>query len=394
MNKLFIRTIYGVTDIVFNVGQNGEVKTHYDPLTDRVYAYGSSANVKRNIKEYFSMKSGIQTPQTEFKKNASVTNKTITVNEDGKGEQSGVSIMIDIENPICPIFGAWNSDCNADGKYTKAALKACFNVSDMVPVHPLLAHLNKEEVGVFVGDANSKVTLGITNGELKGTTIKSPKEASELVGCTIEEAKKAFENQRPMNLYKDKRTATGLYQVTYAIDLDTFGKIKCSSCSIPSETKEKLLNEKQWHEVTIDGEIYLSPSCEELCELWDKFVKALIYWDFSSNNSLHGNVKEALRYTYSFNANKLNDCNTARIYTVIDKKTGEEKLKAQLLLIDDCKEVTSFNHVALGKYYDIKDINCSVDASEQAVEELQRIGKSHFQAPLEGKKFRVMLIKE
>lgn len=394
MKKLYIRAIYKVTGIVFNVGQNGEVKTHYDPLTDRVYAYGSSANVKRNIKEYFSIHSRIQTPQTEFKKNASVTNKTITVNEDGKGEQSGVSTMIDIENPICSIFGAWNSDCNADGKYIKAALKACFNVSDMVPVHPLLAHLNKEEVGVFVGDANSKVTLGITNGELKGTTIKTPEDASKMVGCTIEEAKKAFGNQRPMNLYKDKRTATGLYQVTYTIDLDTFGKIKCSSCSIPSAAKEKLLNEKKWQEVTIDGESYLSPPCEELCELWDKFVEALFYWDFSSNNSQHGNEKKALRYTYSFNVNKLNDCNTARIYTVIDKKTGEEKVKAQLLLIDDCKEVKSFNHVALRENYDVKDVNYSVDAREQVVEELQRIGKSQFQAPLEGKKIRDMLIKE
>jgi hypothetical protein len=343
MKKLYLRVLYGVEQMVFNVGDDG-VKKHFEPITKKVYAYGSSANVKRNIKELFSELSKIETPKTEFKKKASVKNNTILVNENRKGEQDGVSISIDVKNPICSIFGAWSSDkSEATSKYVKAAIKSCFNVSDMIPVHPLLQNLGKTETGVFVGDRNSIVTLGAKIGSDE-VTLKTPEQAAEMVGCSIEDAKKVFGSLRPMNLYEDKQTANGLYQETFSIDIEAFGKVKLSSCTVSESTIKELLD-NGWRIVKVHGEDYLSPSREDILKLWEYFVEALIEWDFSSNNSLHGSVKEDLRYSVSMNAKRLNQCTTASVY----RNEGGE-LKAKLSL-RNCDEVFNFNTTNLEKWY-------------------------------------------
>lgn len=375
MKKLYLRVLYGVEQMVFNVGDDG-VKKHFEPITKKVYAYGSSANVKRNIKELFSELSKIETPKTEFKKNASVKNNSILVNEDGKGEQSGVSVFIDIKNPICSIFGAWNSDTSeATSKYVKAAIKSCFNVSDMMPVHPLLQSLGKTEKGVFVGDRNSIVTLGTKIGGNE-VTLKSPEQAAEMVGCSIEDAKKVFGGLRPMNLYEDKQTTNGLYQETFSIDIEAFGKVKLSSCTVSEDMIKELLD-NGWRIVKVHGEDYLSPSREDILKLWGCFVEALIEWDFSSNNSLHGSVKEDLRYSVSMNAKRLNQCTTASIYC-----NEEGELKAKLSLRES-DEVFNFNTTNLEKWYVCdgsdgnKPIKTYIDADCGVKGLMIQMGKDH-----------------
>lgn len=378
MKKLYFRVLYGVEQMVFNVGNDG-VKKHFDPITGKSYAYGSSANVKRNIKELFSELSSVETPTTEFKKKASVKNHIITVNDDGEGEQDGVSIFIDIKNPICSIFGAWNSDTSeATNKYVKAAIKSCFNVSDMIPVHPLLQHLKKEK-GVFVGDRNSSITLGVKKSDVKdlvGKTFKTPEQAAEMVGCSIEDAKKVFGSLRPMNFYEDKQTANGLYQETFSIDIEAFGKVKLSSCEISEDVIKELLD-NGWRIVKIHGEDYLSPSREDILKLWEYFVEALIEWDFSSNNSLHGSVKEDLRYSVSMNAKKINQCTTASVYC---DKDGETRAK---LVLRDSKDVYNFNTTNLEKWYicDGSDgnepIKTSMDADCDVKGLMVQMGKEH-----------------
>ena len=375
MKNLYLRVLYGVEQMVFNVGDNG-VKKHFDPITKTPYAYASSSNVKRNIKEFFSELSQIDTPKTEFKKKAAAKNNKITVNEDGKGEQSGVAIFIDIKNPICSIFGAWNSDSSeATSKYVKAALKSNFNVSDMMPIHPLLQNLNKGEKGVFVGDRNSIVTLGAKIGDAD-VTLKSPEQAAEMVGCSIEEAKKVFGGLRPMNLYEDKQTANGLYQETFNIDIEAFGKVRLSSCEVSKEIIDGLLA-NGWRIVKVHGEDYLSPSRDEILKLWECFVESLIEWDFSSNNSLHGSVKEHLRYSVSMNVNKLNQCTTAAVYCDEDGKT-----KARLALRES-KDVYSFNTTNLEKWYicDGSDgkqpVETSIDADSDVKNLLVQMGKDN-----------------
>jgi len=369
MKNLYFKTIYGVNQVTFNVSDNGDVKTHRDPITGIEYAYGSSANVKHNLKELFSHLSGIETPNTEFKKNATVKNNQITVNADGAGEQSGVSIFIEETNPnhICTIFGAWNSDVSdATKKYVKASLKSCIKVSDMMPVHPLLQRLSKNEPGVFVGDHNSAITLGVG----KDKTLRTPEEAAEFVGCSIEEAKKVFSEQRPMNLYRDKRTANGIYQETFSIEIETFGKIRLSSYNISDEAIDELIA-SGWRVMEIYGEKYLAPQKDVLMGLWKNLVDAMLNWDFSSNNSLHGNQKEALRYSISLDANKINQCNTARMSI-----NGEGKKVAELSLHDH-PTVQNFNTLSLGSWTPCDGIELDIDADVKAREALIKLGEEN-----------------
>ena len=57
--QINIRCVYAVEHQVMNVGEDG-TKTHYDPVTGIRYIYGSSENVKRNIKDAFKDISGIK----------------------------------------------------------------------------------------------------------------------------------------------------------------------------------------------------------------------------------------------------------------------------------------------------------------------------------------------
>ena len=377
MKKVYIRTLFGVEQMVFNVGTDG-VKTHWNPITKQTYAYASSANVKRNIKELFYELSNINSPKTEFMKNANIDGGKINIETgaDGKkGEQGGVSIAIDVENPGCSIFGAWTSEVPNGEKYAKAALKANIQVADMMPVHSLLQFLNKGEKGVFCGDKNSSVVLSVGSKKDK-VMLKTPEEAADFAKCSIEEAKEKFASVRPMNLYDDNRTANGLYIANFGIDLDVFGKVKMSNITSGlSDEKISELVSKGWRVMDINGERYLSPSKEELIKVWEYFVEAIMNWDFSSNNSLHGSVKEVLRYSVSFNAQKINQCTTASMTLDKDGK------KIAKLVLRESKEVYNFNTTNLEKWHvcDGSDgnepIKTNIDADYEAKALLIQIGK-------------------
>lgn len=375
MKTLFFETLYGVEQIVFNVGENNDVKTHRDPITGIEYAFASSANVKRNLKELFSTLSKIDTPIIEFKKNLKVNDKEKTVYVDAEsGEQGGVSVKLDENDPnlIGVIFGAWNSDVSSETeKYVKFAIKSCVNIGDMLPVHSRLQRLSKKDVGVFCGDKNSVISLGD-----KTHTFYRPEDIVEFANCSIDDAKKMFSGQRAMNLYEDKRTANGIYQETFTIDIEKFGKIKLSSWKLSDEAIETLVS-NGWRLMDINGEKYISPSREQLMALWACFAKALINWDFSSNNSLHGNVKEPLRYSISMNGSKIKQCNTAH------KFINENGKEDAVLSLNECKEVVSFNTKLLEKWHICdgsdgkKPIETNIDADEEAMECLIKMGEEH-----------------
>ena len=378
-NNLYFRTLCGVEQKVFNVGTDG-VKTHWNPITNREYAYGSSANVKHNLKELFSEISSNEMPNELFAKNAEGKGEDFKIKKDANGkEQGGVSTEIDVENPICPIFGAWTSELPDGAKYAKAALKSNIMVADMMPTHSLLQNLAKVEKGVFCGGANSSVVLSVENKDKKKKKmwLKTPEEAAEFANCSIEHAKQVFASTRTMNLYEDKRTATGLYNVDFAIELDIFGKVKIADITSGlSDEKIDELKSKGWRVMNIYGEEYLSPPKEDLIKSWVFLVDAMLNWDFSSNNSLHGSVKENLRYSVSLNAQKLNQCTTAKMYY----ENGNQKAK---LALRDCKEVYSFNTTNLEKWHvcDGSDgnepIKTNIDADYEARELLIQIGKDY-----------------
>ena len=372
MKKLYFKTLYGVNQIVFNVGESGKVKANFDPVYGRKFAFGSSANVKHNLKEKFCELSGLETPEVQFKKKVQYKDDTIKIGSKENDEQGGVSTFIDVNNfsPVPVIFGAWASDMKkGTKKYVKTAMKSCIQVSDMRPVHPLLQKLSDPDTGVFVGDRNSSIVLAIDND-----TLYTPEDALEFVKgkngkITIDDVKELF-NQRKMNLYEDKETATGIYEETFAIEIETFGKVDLSSIDISEEDKNTLKG-KGWEEIEINKEKYLSPGKERLMELWTFLVDAMLSWDFSSNNSLHGNRKEPLRYSISMDGNKIAYCNSATTYT-----NDNGKLTATLSLLDH-KSVLNFNTPALGKWHTCQDMKLDIDAEEKVRETLINFGHEY-----------------
>ena len=311
----------------------------------------------------------------EYKKNVEVKNHQLVLKtgKDGeKGEQGGVSVYLDQANPnhIANIFGAWASDVTKSvEKYVKASIKSCFNVSDMMPLHPLLQNLGKREVGVHVGDRNSTITLGVDG---KDVTLRTPEEAAEFAGCSIEDAKKFFSEQRPMNLYEDKRTANGIYQETFAIDIETFGMVKLDIYHISDEDLE-VLEASGWDVLDINGYKYLSPSRDVRLTLWKYFVNSMLGWDFSSNNSLHGNQKQPIRYSVSFDGNKITQCNGARVFT---NDNGKPEAK---LSLRDHSSVANFNTPTLEGVIDCEasGIETSIDADEEVKAYLIRLGEEN-----------------
>jgi hypothetical protein len=170
-------------------------------------------------------------------------------------------------------------------------------------------------------------------------------------------------------MYKDKKMASGIYQETFAIEIETFGKIRLSSYNISDEVIDELVA-SGWRVMDIHGEKYLAPQKDVLMGLWKYLVDAMLTWDFSSNNSLHGNQKEAIRYSVSLDANKINQCNTARMIVNDDRKSAE-------LLLQPHPAVQSFNTLSLGSCIPCDGMELDIDADEKAREALIKLGEEN-----------------
>lgn len=356
-NKLTIRMLFGVSHQVFNVDDKG-AKTHYDPISRRSYVYGSSNNVKHNIKLEFMDNLEIESPKTIFNKSLPKPNEI----DQEKEKQAGVSTEIDLENPVLSIFGAWDSSPNTE-KYTRVALKSSFLVSEFRPIHTLLSSINKT-CGVNVGDYNSIVTFSDNN-----KTYYTPEELAEKNSrYTLESAKKLFDNTRALNFFQENDTTNGIYYYDVTIDLDTFGKIKLNDIKPTDNELENLLS-NGWEIQTIKREKYLSKSKEYNERLLKEFIKSLFNWDFTSNNSVHGSLKELLRISFA-----VNDAATWQQCTMA-KLTNDNV--AELVIRDNEEGVYSYNTTLLSKYYltEQNNIATDVNAHKLAQEKMLEVAK-------------------
>lgn len=365
-NEILIRFVYGINQSVFNVCDDG-VKKHYDPVSNKLYTYASSSNIKHNISE--TMYDIVNSDKKCYGPITRIFSKMI---EDGK-EQGGVSVDIinDIENLMLPLLGAWNSAKPDDNKkYSKETLKSNLKVGDMIPLHPYLTS-SKETTGVCVGNSNSKIVY-----TTKKDIYNSPDELIKKQNIDEETAKKMFSNARPLNFYKENETTNGLYKLDLTIDMNAFGKYDLSGINtISDEVKQKLF-ESGWEEKIINRISYLCPPKELLIELFEKFVEALFTWDFTSNNSQHGTPKKLLRV--SFGHNKTNLVQQTTIAKLIDSD------KAKMCIYENIDGVYSFNTELLNEYNYIslntlgEPINIKTDffANEKAKDKLLELGKN------------------
>lgn len=375
-NFINIRFVYGVSHQVFNVGERNETtksatKLHYDPVFGRYYVYGSAGNVKHNIKEQFADSMEIDVPVQYFEKDIE------KIAKEGKEAQGGVATEIDVTNPITSIFGAWNStiaNYKNLGKYAKAAIKAAFNIGELRPIHTLLAAKN-QDCGVNVGEYNSRLAFTAKANKASEESVRAftAEELSEKTDMTLEKAEELFRNTRKMNFFKENENTNGVYTLDVCIDFRTFCRYNITD-NPDIVTKEEIerLTADGWSIETKKNKQYLVPPVSFIEEAYKNFVEALFNWDFSSNNSLHGNKIELLRVSFTDS-----DVTTWQQCTMAEYVESENK--AKLSFTDGVDGVYSYNTLLVKKYYDGTGKNFnepSITAHKDAQEKLVELGNS------------------
>lgn len=363
-NILSIRFVYGINNQVFNVGTDG-TKKRYDANFQKYFVFGSADNVKTNLKSAFIDISNIS-PDKEifFKQNEKKkqSNDDLSKNDN----QAGVSCEINLDNPITRIFGAWNN--MSIDKYMKGSLTSVFKISDLLPIHPLLQAINKED-GVHHGNCNAKIGFYNKNKKIFSLT---PQELENNEGFSPEEAKDFFENGRPLNFYQKNEAGSGIYYLDIHIDVNGFRYYDISNKTITDDEKETLLAKGYNFEI-INNKHYLIIPIEEAIKTFEWFIQSLFEWEFSSNQSTHGSLKELLRISIGFN----NCCawQASTYAKTFINDNGKESAKLQL---NDIDGVYSYNTKLLEKYYINNDnlFDTYFNADELAYEKLSELGEN------------------
>lgn len=376
-NELNIRLTYLVSNMVPNVDSEG-LKTLRDPIFDKVYGYGSAANVKFNNKLLFADILNVMPLKKVFTKKLNCKNKKLIKSDEG--EQCGVSTKINVENPNV-IFGAWdNITSKINNKRRDAKLKASIRFSMFEPIHPLLSKTYGLS-GVNHGQRGyDEVNAEYTGTNNVKTTLNDANEIQQATGCTIEDAEEWLNSQRLVNVYKSKYETNGMmsgvYKVDITIETDRLYRITKEELEdiLTTDEIESLINEKGWRTIETLGTTYYMPPKEEIEKVYIALVDTILNWDFSSNNSLNGGIKQLLRVDVAFN--NTNKWQYATYGTLL-KDT--EKPKAILTLHNDLDGVYSFTTPLLESVpYTCADTDkgVSVNALDEAKEKMLELGKT------------------
>lgn len=345
MNTIYIRTLKRAEHTVFCV-EKGQ-KQYYDPQFDKWIPFSSGQQVKRSILEsigkYLKEQLSPITFISKVKKNT--TKKKLEF--DGEGEVFGTC------NPkyFDQLFGGW---MKAEKGGNKQVLKrrSPLSISAMRGLHPLLAD-TKAFSATF--DRRERSNNIIIVKDSKGKELSSEEIDSFLSNSDSQVSLTS-------KYLKSKNTvASGLFVQDIAIDLRRLFCVSLNKLEpeITEET-EKLLREDGWKETTtVFGQCLLAPK-----EIREKLIPALAYaiinWTITSNQSRTFSLMETLAVSISDNANK--------IAGSIRAKLKEEDNKAEPIIEESLKGVTSFVSLSAGGY--IRTKKESADALDNAEQEL------------------------
>lgn len=355
-NVLNIRTIYNVNGQVFNVGSDGTMK-RFDPIFRQSYGYASADNIKHCVVEKFSELTNTMRPQRYYAKN---------IKDGEKDKQGEVYTSFDLRNPYIRMFGVWNpneKDFKKE-KYNKCALTSIVRFSDMLPLHTLLTNFN-QTCGVNHGNAND--TVYFVNGDNSFLTIE------DLVtkgGKSKEDAEKMFRTTRAANFYNKNATSSGIYYTDFHIDLNNIKYVNITDVTLSDNEKESYI--KDGYEIVEKyGKVFFVVPTEQAIADFCYLVESLFQWDFMSNNSVHGSVKEKLRTTISLNNTHIwQEANMA--YCNEDGKTATMEFSTKNE--DETNNIFSFNSKLLKKFHNNPNLEYIANADKSAIEKIREIG--------------------
>lgn len=360
-NTLTVRMLFNVNGQVFNVDNKGS-KSRWDPITQKTYIYASADNVKHNIRETYLEISDEEKPKDYYAKD-------ISVKED-KDKQGAVYTDATLDNDYVRLFGIWNPEAISikKKKYNKWALKSVINVADMLPLHTFLVSTS-EQTGVRVGKSSDQVYFIKGKGENQEHFF-SVEELVEKAGKTKEEAYEMFQNSRASNFYQKNDTTSGLYYEDYVINLNEIKYPNIANVSLSEEEREYFTS--KYGMTVINGDERLIIPTQDAIKIFNILVDSLFEWDFTSNNSTHGSIKERLRTSIALNNVSLWQQSTSAVINE-DNKTASIKLFTKSE--DEMANVYSYNNETLRKFYNKENIDYTIFADKLAIEKIKELGK-------------------
>lgn len=355
---LNIRRVFNVEGAVFQVGENGSM-TRFDNVFKKHYGYGSADNIKSCAKEKFSEITNSEKPKEFFGKN---------IKEGNKDKQAEVYTEFDLKNPYPRLNGIWNpiEIFFNEEKYKKCAMKSIVDYSDMLPLHPLLVSTDKQ-CGARHGNASSSVYF--TDNDKRYFT---PEDLVKNGGKTLKDAEQMFRETRPMNFYEKNETSSGIYFVDYHINLTNLIYVDITNVTLTEENKMEYIKDGYKFE-TINGKKYFIVPKEQAISELQALIEALFTWDYQSNKSTHGFVKEPLRTTISLNNTALWQQSTMASLNEDGKSASLDFNSAEE---DEECGIYSFNTKLLKKFYNNNNIEYSVLADKNAMEKIMQIAKN------------------
>lgn len=274
-----------------------------------------------------------------------------------------------MRNPFIRLNGVWNPNeiTFNEEKYNKCAMKSIVNFSDMLPLHVLLTSMDKQS-GVNCGNASDTVYFK----EGKDDSVKMFFTVEELVekgGETQESAEKMFKETRPMNFYEKNETSSGIYYVDWHINLTNLVYVDVTNVTLTKEDEEEYMKDG-YDFMLYKGKKYFVVPKEQAIKDLNAIVESMFTWDFLSNNSVHGSIKEPLRTTISLN-------NTESWQQSTMASFNEEQNKAEFDFNskeeDEKCGVYSFNTKLLKKFYNKENLEYSSCADKNAMEKIMEI---------------------
>lgn len=331
------------------------------------YIYGSANNVKHCIRRTYTDMIGDENADYE-----TVYQKFVEIKK-GKARlsQGGVFVNPDFKLNKTLIFGAMLAT-SINAKYKNMALKACMNIGEFKPLHPLLA---SKYAGGGVNTGTSKVKtiyvkrVGDKIYDRSGTCdnlVDFFKMHPEFDDYSKDEL-----NNNELNIFEEE-TANGIYAYEMTVDMCKFGKICTTKIEFTTEGEQdidKLMKNYGWTKQVINNETYLVPPLEDIKSMWEAFAQTQFEWEFQSNNSTHGSVNQYLRTCISLNEPQLWLQST-------HAKIAPDNNSAYIVINDNYEEVKTFNSPLLEQYMTVDRDKVKYDdyAYKNAYKELLELG--------------------
>ena len=357
---LNVKRVFNVNGLVFNVGENGTM-TRFDSVFKKRYGYASADNIKHCLTEKFCEITNLERPKRYYAKNIK--------KEGDKDKQADVFTDFDLRNPFARLFGVWNPNEISfnEEKYNKCAMKSIVNISDMLPLHIMLTSMDKQ-CGVNCGTASDSVYFK----EGKNDNVKMYFTIEDLIkngGKTQKDAEQMFRETRPMNFYEKNETSSGIYYIDWHINLTNLIYVDITNVTLTEEEEKEYIKDGYKFDIIKGKKYFIVPKEQAINDL-NAMIEAMFTWDFLSNNSVHGSIKEPLRTTISLNNTEL-----WQQSTMASLNEDEKTVSLDFNSTEEDEEcgVYSFNTKLLKKFYNKTNIEYSTLADKKAMEKIMEL---------------------